>query len=299
MTRASRQPGSVHGNVGRGRPSLPAFSQLRAATLTHDLQAQLRPGFNYRTGRALAGFETAVDAVDEDQLRARLLRQSGLSGAAHLSSLLAESDTHFAHDTLASKAYCRQMRRVMADQLQQLVSATPAPSQAWTLVLPSWQVPGADLSNTATAGIHRRLRAALAAAGRPAGEWAWGQVHGDFDISTQTFQLHVHGLATPHYISCLDAFRQDRFRRIICVPLKVQPLRDLPRQVSYALQSFWPHRPIVTTNCVPKRTDERWRIPEPWGSQVLLWLNRQTLGTMQIKVGLTNSTCSLQVRNSG
>ncbi len=69
--------------------------------------------------------------------------------------------------------------------------------------------------------------------------------------------------------------------------------------MSYLMQSYWPDRPTFFLNGEEQRPREKRRIREPWGSQVLLWLHRQTLGTMQIKVGLTNSTYNPQVRNSG
>lgn len=68
-------------------------------------------------------------------------------------------------------------------------------------------------------------------------------------------------------------------------PLRIDPLHDAPRQVSYVLQSWWPSRPVVMTDRGLKRVRAKGRIPEPYHSEYLVWLHRQTMSGMRVRMG--------------
>jgi len=283
-----------------GRPPLPGFAQLCQKPLEFDLQHEFKADLAGPGNKPRHGFETVESCVAEDCLRAAFLKRIGGRAALRLAELLDESALDFAHDTQASATYCRQLRRVETDVLWKYMASRPAHDlHTCTILQAGWQVSGDDLPTFNTTRMLKQFRAKVTN-GRPCppGEWLFGRVHGEFDSRIKMFQMHVHGICTRHFVP--RQRRRDTGRPVpgIRVPVQFKPIRDPARQISYLTQSFWPDRPTYWCDGEWERSREKRRIREPWGSQVLLWLHRQTLGTMQIKVGLTNGTYSPQVRNS-
>jgi hypothetical protein len=299
MIRPPRLTHSKAARRPRGRPASRPYAELGGCTLNFDLAVQLVPDICLRTGRPRAGFERLTDAVGEDHVRAHMLLLSGLPGSWHLAQLLLESQAAFAHDSQASATWQRQLRRVDANQLHGIITGNITTISAFTVVVAEGRVNASELPTFSTVALLRQLRRVLTKAGIPEGEWAFCQIHGEFDGRTGTFQLHFHGFATPKLIERLREWGEGQVAPGISKPVRIDQLNDLPRQLSYALQSFWPSRTtFLDSEGVVRRTREKRRITGVLGAAVLLWLNEQTLGSMRVKVGLTNDSFNIEVRKS-
>jgi hypothetical protein len=74
------------------------------------------------------------------------------------------------------------------------------------------------------------------------------------------------------------------FRRVW---IRRKPLFNLPDPLAYLVQSFWPSRPVyISDDGKRRRVREKRRIPEPYHSQVLLWLDQWRLVDLTLMIGL-------------
>ena len=287
--------------AGPGRPSRPRFEHLRLLPLSHDPAVELTPTGVDRRGIPRHGFETVEACIREDLYRSTHLRLSGLPGAEELAHRLNESAPDFAHDSLASRRYAREMRRVDTSNLLALIDQHPiAGLRTFTLVKPAWATDAEQLAEVSAQSFTSQFRRQLGRIYRGApGEFLFGQVHGEFDSRTKTFQIHLHGLCAAAYKQPLEAVAAGLATSGVAKPLRFRDVvqGDAARQITYLTQSFWPHRPTILIDGVPRRTRAKSRIPEPFGSAVLLWLDQQSIGTVQVKLGLVNSTYGMRSRN--
>lgn len=278
-----------------GRPVRIPHSVLQETRLRHDLATLVVADFGGRHGARRSGFETEADCALEDHFRSRQLAALSWPSAQQLSLLLGDSGDDYAPDTLASRRYQREFRRVQGDTLiTQMEGNADEELCTFTIVQPDWRLQASDLAKFDSRELLTKVRRGLPQReSMPGNSWLFGQVHGEFDIRTESFQPHVHGVCTVDYVADLRKMVRRCDRRLIPQPMRVEKI-DPPnraRQVSYVLQSYWPHRPTFICNGVVLRTRRKGRIPEPWSSMVLLWLHRQTLGSIQLRVGL--GSCSL------
>ena len=158
---------------------------------------------------------------------------------------------------------------------------------------------GADLTNRFRSQI-KREEAKLARDRRtthlPRG-WLLAGVHCEFDPTAELFQFHYHCIAADHMIAVLDELRNqplyrhlkgDRVRDRVRISRK--PLNNLPAPLGYPWQLFWPSRARGdgTDDEVGFNQLHRMkrRIPDPYHTQQLLWLDRQRIEDMTLMMGL-------------
>lgn len=286
------------------RPAMPSFHELPLGGLRYDPAELVRCEQGSDNRGLRQAFETLEECVREDLWRASCLVASGLSGARRLGELLGESELGFAHETWASRRYCRGLRQMQVDGLLRLMDEHGDEElSCFTMVLPDWCVADTELAEfdvgKETKAVGRRLSGASSAAA--GGGWLFGQMHGEFDSSANRFQLHLHGICSRELVPGVREIAHGQSTARIYRPVRIDAVRgaDRARQVSYMLQSYWPHRPRVRVDDEWRRVRRKGRIPEPWGSMALLWLHRQSYASMQVKLGLQNSWRVARAGNSG
>ena len=74
-----------------------------------------------------------------------------------------------------------------------------------------------------------------------------------------------------------------------------KPLTNLPRPITYLLQSYWPQRALfISDDGARRRARRKRRIAEPQHSQVLLWLDKWNIRDLTLMVGLRVTKTGLQ-----
>ena len=286
-----------------GRHHLPPWDHLTAAPIRYDLATLMRKGASTHA------FDPVEETDAERLKRVALLRSSAVPGAQRLASKLQCDDCSGPVPSLANPVYSRAWRRVEGSYLLGLISEARRaglPVRAFTAVVPQHTF-DADLLDgfhptTVTSCIRRFVEKHLPQ--NPTG-WAYMWVHGEYKGTSNTFVMHGHGIAAGDYLATLDGrpLRTD-LRTLagshkgtpshptsprppgVRVPLRIDPLRNVPRQVSYVLQSWWPSRPVVLTPNGWKRVRDQGRIPAPHHSRDLVWLDRQSISSMRLRMGL-------------
>ena len=110
-------------------------------------------------------------------------------------------------------------------------------------------------------------------------------LHGEFEPESGLYVLHFHILTTAEKDEALKRLKSLNGYQPTqsgAAPVFSRPVRDRRKQFSYLLKAYWPARTIRMVSGAPKRDRGHHRIPEPFGSQVLLWLDRQQLRDLVI-----------------
>ncbi|WP_426037988.1 hypothetical protein [Brevundimonas sp. DC300-4] len=254
-------------------------------------------------GRLL--FETRSFSRKEDSLRATGLRtvcklpiydqKTAIDLADRLDGPISGCD-----ECLASSRYMRTLRIKIIGNLWQLFEAEglqPDQLKFFTAMPKGWEFTPEMLDDVDPANLLERFRSQLRRAGSDDVDgWLIAAIHAEFEPETIVYKLHVHGFATPNLIAVIDRLRAlpaYRFKPNRAPPIQVsrKPLRDLPYPLGYPFKSFWPSRWIgpVGDSGIVKRQSFPSRIPEPYHSQVLVWLDRwavsDTILLMKLRVG--------------
>ena len=127
--------------------------------------------------------------------------------------------------------------------------------------------------------------------------WLLAGLHCEFDPTAKLFQFHYHCIAAGHMIAVLDGLRTESLYRRAAndrvrdrVRMSRKPLDRLPAPLGYPWQLFWPARARGdgTDDEVGFNQLHRMkrRIPEPYHTQQLLWLDRQRIEDMTLLMGL-------------
>ena len=176
-----------------------------------------------------------------------------------------------------------------------------------TLIPRGVEVRPAGLSGCTAKALMNRLRsqvkraeASLAADGRLCGDdhgWLVAGLHNEFDPTAKLYQLHYHVIASGQMIAVLDELRNqrtykhqpgDRVRDRVRMSRK--PLDNLPAPLGYPWQLFWPARARSdgSDDDIGFKQLHRGkrRLPEPYHTQMLLWLDRQRIEDMTLLIGL-------------
>lgn len=245
--------------------------------------------------------ESPVEALDEDEIRERMLAKVG-----HLE--LAEELAQFRPQTLASKWYMLARRiRVSGHLWKLLASSDPVKAATFTVIPQGWTFRSDELDQQNPSQLIEAFRVDLNRAGAAhADGWLAAFLHGEHEPQGERYQLHLHGVATGGMIDVLERLRKrpkyassrsqfDPGDGAVCQRLRIsqKPLTDLPRPLTYLLQSWWPSRWIGTVgdDGIVKRSRRRSRIAEPAHSQYLLWLHRWALSdiTLLMKLRVTRA----------
>ncbi|MGK7863069.1 hypothetical protein [Falsiroseomonas sp. E2-1-a4] len=287
-----------------GRTHNASYARLGTQHIELDLAKLLLPT------EKKAGFPTTAEAVDERDERVRLLSSSVIPAARKLAAKLTCDDGEEPPASLADPCYTRLFQRVTASQLLGRTNQALAAGmevKAFTLVWPEHAEKADALLGLKPKRRTEWLRRVILKHLPPnASGWIYVQLHGEYEAKSNTFIIHFHGIAAGDYLAALDGPVREELRDLlkalldvqsntlptnptapkVRVVLKVSKLVDPPRQVSYVLQSWWPARPIVWTDRGWKRVRAKGRIPEPHHSTYLVWLDRQSISGMRLRMGL-------------
>ncbi|HEV7252001.1 MAG TPA: hypothetical protein VGN97_02725 [Mesorhizobium sp.] len=266
-----------------------------------------------------SAFETADEAQAEDRFRAKGLRMvlpqhgpagwlkmrhvhwlakwraSGQTmppldyeaGWALVAALEADLRGGLPPRTLASSLSMRSIRQAVVEGM--LTGFEPYSNEqlrTFTLLNQNWVFTPEALDGVHAARLVRQLRTHLHRAGvldLPCPLIAF--LHGEFDPVAGVFVLHFHGATTAPKAQALHELKgkwgyvKSRTR---AAPVRCRPVRDRARQFSYLLKSYWPSRGVRDQDGVLMRDRKGHRIPEPFHSQVLLWLDRHNLADITL-----------------
>jgi len=263
-------------------------------------------------------FETAEDARKEDRSRAKGLKlarpREGRTAWTNLGPRLrllkqmpyptvfperqAVDFDRFLHpldgevkgvpsNSLGSSVTMRTIRETVLGAMHDAFADYPDEAlRTVTVINERWTFTPATLDGITAKKLKNRFRTDLNRAGifkMPGPFIAF--LHGEFEPASGLYVLHFHILTTREKAKALKRLKQ--FTGYVptasgAAPIFPRRVRDRVRQFSYLLKSYWPARTIRWIDGAPKRDRGHHRIPEPFGSQVLLWLDRQRLRDLTI-----------------
>ena len=205
-------------------------------------------------------------------------------------------------ETLSSSTYMRGLRINVAGAIWELIEKSGADAVAsFTAVPATWETYVEGIDHLIPEQLIKSLRSALYSAGSSdANGWIIGFLHGEYDPIEGVCRPHIHGFAFGNMIQVIDRLREFPNYRTsrwldgdtlspVYRRLKItrKPLSDLPRAVSYPLQSFWPSRAtLISTDGKRIRARRKARIEEPWHSDIIRWLDWWYPEDLALLVGL-------------
>lgn len=213
----------------------------------------------------------------------------------------------------ASALHLRQWRLAGVEQLWRLVDETGVENcHTWTAIRPAW-ISGTsnEFSVQSAARLTEQFRSLLNRhRAYDADGWLFAKLDCEFDTHNRLSRHHLHGVASGGMIDVLDrmresaAFRPQRSPAIggrrVARPLQIQrrTMTGLPMPLSYILKGHYSARWLgITPQGQVKRGNRPIRIPEPFGTQALLWLDRHPFPDMFVMHGLTIRDGQLIRRN--
>lgn len=248
-------------------------------------------------------FETDLQAIQEDGVRVRITSSDAradpsIAGEARRLIDRLESDASGDGDSgsLASMVSMRPLRISFAYAVVEVLEEQPDEPVSVVTLLPggcNFVVP--TLKGVKPKRLLEILRADLNRCGaKAAGGWLIVGLHGEFDPVSALYRLHFHAVVAGEMIQLVGRLRKLRkyqskrrgpgkLRMATDKPIKIsrKPITNLPTTVAYVLQSFWPARSIVQLNDgVERKQRTKQRIPSPYHTEVLLWLDQWTLQDM-------------------
>lgn len=267
------------------------------------------PPETYRISRLTDGpsgrpiFETRMDTRAEDCHRATSLAKAvsqhpsdDPTAALDLARRLASAQS-CDRRTLASSRYMRRVRLRLIGALWPLIARgpwTPNEVSSFTAIPRGWSFSPGTLETADPQKLLSRLRSQLNRAGaKDADGFLIAHLHGECEPQDRRYQLHAHGIAAGGMIAVLDRLRatpsytSDGLVRGR-MHISRKPLRDIPYPLGYPFKSYWPCRRIgmVGGEGLIKRQRGHHRIPEPYHSQVLLWLDRWSASDLTLLMNL-------------
>ena len=271
--------------------------------------------------RAVRGeIETLEEARREDAFRARLLRAvvsngSSLVDAEWCSNLAGWLDQYAESAIpLNSRASARRMREHRIDitsLLHKLIDSSGLQATTFTLVSSSWTVPAHSLLSLDPNDILNGIRSDFFRAGVDLSSGAlFMAIDGAFERNRSLYQLHVNGLALGTAIAAIEKLRAlNKYQRAesctattlpIYRPIVVcrQPLTNLPSTLAYRLKHYWPCAWLPMDGSTNRSRKEQ-RIPEPYHSQWLVWMDSWELSDLTLLMGMFVGANGLTLTNGG
>ncbi|MFZ5675713.1 MAG: hypothetical protein ACOZAM_22370 [Pseudomonadota bacterium] len=244
----------------------------------------------------LAGFESHSEAEAEDRFRADALCNSKTAGGRELGSWLhAATDEGSLPLSSVSSVYTRTVRQRLLGDLARLLDERvegEEPPFTFTLINSRWRIHHSRMMSLQVKKLKAALREYFRRVGiAKAKGFLFSGFHGEFD--GEFFQLHVHGVAIGEKARLLPSLR-GKFgfvtTRTIRRPVQVGPLQNLPRQISYLYQQYWPYRPRKRSG--KARIQIRARIKEPFYGRLLVWMANQHVFDFILMNGLRLKACN-------
>ena len=192
--------------------------------------------------------------------------------------------------TLASSLRMRQIRQGLGRALLNAFEIyADADLRTVTVIYAGWSYTPAELERVTAAQLKAQFRRHLERAGvlkLPGPLFA--VLHGEFEPTSGRYVLHYHLVTTAAKAAALKAgltakrIKGYAITRSGSVPVRRSQIGDRFGQLTYLVKSYWPSKPIIQINRKPKRLRDHHRIPEPFGTQVLLWLDRQEFSDLVV-----------------
>ncbi|WP_242193633.1 hypothetical protein, partial [Sphingomonas hankookensis] len=255
------------------------------------------------------GLETLEVALKEDDRRVDGLRQCGAKPLELCEACedLAEriSQRRIVPETPASKRYMRIMRAYITAELLELLGMVPNERVYLVTLIP------VGLALTIDELMHmdpqvpkQQLRVILGRCGANPGVagWACGYLDGEYNPATGLFQLHWHLIVTGDLVKVFERLKgrtaYKSVKRVADSPdgvatrVHIQEVDDPlnPQVITYAFKGSWYARwrgeagdNGDEARCV---VGPRTRIPEPYHSQWLLWMDKWAFDHMLININL-------------
>lgn len=258
----------------------------------YDLAKQFMPRAIVKAGSH--GFDTLVATTREDQHRADMLVRPGLGCSRREREATAQRIREVREfpceiGTLASATASRDHRRRIAGALWALADRQPPNTFSVVTIIPGWRWDLDGFRQLDLAGLVPRLRQVLGREGLTQQDGAliaWP--HGEYNPYTELLDIHWHGVASGEKLMGLGQLRKTRFKKQLgeATRLKIQPLINPPRQLSYLLKSFWPSRWRGPTPNGCKKAKRQQRMPPKWEVELLVKLNRVQVTNLTLMMGM-------------
>lgn len=277
-----------------------------------------RVDHHQRNAKGELDFETEEAAVREDNLRQTRLRQhaeagAGLFSAASAFKLADQLQRGIRHweppKTPASYFYMREQRIRIAGGLWQLYDKRESSlATVGTVLSDSWEIPAEDLMlfdpRAMLNGFRNDLNTCPVSLRRG---YLFAGIHGEFVDDPAIFRIHLHLQMSEDYIDAVDSLRHRSkyiswkvdpstecgMRKRTRITIAREELQNLPAPITYRLQSFWPVKEHEDEHGEAERS-KRQRVPEPYHSLYLLWLNKWRLEELTLLMGLRVTTIGLK-----
>ena len=197
--------------------------------------------------------------------------------------------------TLASSRYMHVIKDRACGHLWEMVDGLSPSPQLFTAVPHGGDIAVDQLANFSPKGLVDQLRSSLYECG-VAGQRGilFAVLEAEFQIRTQLFRFHWHGIASGGKLEVLDSARHHRFfhspRRKAGEPkpdvsyrmnIRSGALYDLPNPLTYLIKPWFAR----WTNDAGKR-GPRCRLPDDAMAQALLWLDRWSFSDVNLMMGV-------------
>lgn len=219
-----------------------------------------------------------IDYAAADDLAAKL--EAGASSA-------------FPPATMASSLWMRTLRISLNRHLLDAFADFPdAELRTVTVIYADWAFTPANLDTVTAKRLTAQFRQHLNRAGVSAIPGPlFAVLHGEYESQGGDYQIHFHVLTTAAKAAAMKTgLRVPRIGGYTKTATGASPVRcsqvcDRVRQFSYLGKAYWPGKPVVIIDGKPKRLRDHHRIPEPFATQVHLWLDRQRFDDLVLMQG--------------
>lgn len=260
-------------------------------------------------------FQTLEDVLAEDETRIRMigkaleLRRLCRKERRLAEKLLKRLKKGLRHpgstDSLASAVRAREYRIRVIGWLRHVAYLESCkPDGRWStfhMIPPDWVYKSEELWEVNPKNLIGRIRRRFNDGTQMPEGWLFAGLHGEFDPMADVWRLHLHGAASHQLLNRLDELRGCRSltqseANQAAAPIRItrKKINDPLRALSYCLQLWWPLRASAdeeTNEAI--RLHGRRRIPDPHHTRMLLWLDRQSLPDLTLRIGLRVSKGAL------
>ncbi len=259
-------------------------------------------------------FETLDEARTEDETRVKLLtrlisKKSRVDHQWRRSEIRALIDRVETASTIASAIRMRKHRKRVGGHLAWLIDRTFDDVRFFSLLPTNWVYPSGTLSKADAEKLLASLRQALRRKGaNRASGWLFAYIDGEYDPTSNTFRLHVHGLASGEMVGVVRSLKSTRnlqpegksklagaARR----PVQSKKVVKTPKRLAtYCVKSFWCERTVFEDREMKsKRPRGRRRINylQPFAEH-LLWQDRWSIQNLALLMGMSVRKGRFEVR---
>jgi len=210
-------------------------------------------------------------------------------------------------NTPASSLYMRDWRLRAVGWLW-LLQDDPVNAPVTTAhILPtSWIVPAQDLMLANPNELLECFRADLNRNGAvDADGFLFAALHGEYNPHDECFHLHLHCVVSMGMIEVVEKLRKIERGRLQKTPnlnkqrppIRIDsfPLYNLPEPISYCCKSYWQMKGYDDPLSGELKRGKGRRIPEPWHSLYLTWLDQWKLEELTLMMKLSVRAGQLHV----